>query len=370
VTTGASRAGRFGLLLLSALAVQAPIAARAAGEASPPAGAEPSERAEITVVAGAGCAPRLRDVIADQLADLTSQLLWACRDRLDPEDLFRHPPPPGGNLLRVWIDLRAGAEARLTLERADRFVVRRIALVNGLDELGREQIGQIVRFAALAVRAGEGDTLTRTEARAAVADWPVPPRPLMPAAVRSEVAAPAPRAAVAIAATWSAVAFSREIPLVHELALAAAARPAGSRLAGWLEAGYQLPARYQAVPIGVDLSAAALRVGLAVGPREMRFMSFGISGGIGVQRTWFTPLAAAASVEPAAADAFWSASARLALGIAFRATARLTFGARLTCDFAAADVHYDLRDAGGTAHRVLTPFRVTPGLGLGLSWQL
>ena len=369
MTIGAPRAGRFGLLLLSALAVQAPLAARAAGDAVPPAGAEPSERAEITIVAGAPCAPQLREVIADQLADLTAQLMWACRDRLDPEDLFRQAPP-GGSLLRVWIDLRVGAEARLTLERADRFVVRRVALASGLDELGREQIGQIVRFAVLAVRAGEGDTLTRTEARSAVADWPVPPRAPGPATVRSEVAAPAQRPAVAIAATWSMVALSREIPLIQELALGAAAGPAGSRLAGWLEAGYQLPARYQAEPIGVELSAAALRVGLAVGPRETRFVSFGMSAGLGVQRTWFAPLAAAASVMPATADPFWSASARLAVAIALRVTAHLTVGARLACDFAAADVHYDLRDAGGAAHRVVTPFRLAPGLGLGISWRL
>ena len=153
MTIGAPGAGRFVLLLLPALAVPIPIAARAAESRHPPApGRERSERAEITVVAVAPCAPRLREVIADQLADVTTEVVWTCRDRLDPEDQFRQTLP-GGSALRVWIDLRLGAEARLTLERADRFVVRRIALTNGLDELGREQIGQIVRFAALAVRA-------------------------------------------------------------------------------------------------------------------------------------------------------------------------------------------------------------------------
>jgi hypothetical protein len=264
-----------------------------------------------------------------------------------------------------------GAEARLTLERADRFVVRRIALTNGLDELGREQIGQIVRFAALAVRAGEAETLTRTEARSAVAEWPGPPRAQAETAVRSEAAAlRPPRAAVDIGAIWSVAAFSREIPLVHELALGAAVGPTGAPVSGWLEAGYRLPARYDAQPIGVELSAAALRVGLTVGPRGTRVVSFGVSAGIGVERSSFVPLGAAASVEPAAADAFWSATARLALSIAVRVTAHLTIGARLAGDFVAADVHYDLRDAGGVAHRVLTPFRLAPGLGLGLTWRL
>jgi len=372
VTIGAPRAGKFVLLLLlPALAVATPIAARAAGDPAPTGasgGRERSERAEITIVADAPCAPRLREVIADQLADVTAQLVWTCRDRLDPEDQFR-PTPPGGSALRVWIDLRLGAEARLTLERADRFVVRRIALTDGLDELGREQIGQIVRFAALAVR-GEGETLTRTEARAAVADWPGPPRAQSEAAVRREAPVRAPPPAVDIGAIWSAAAFSREIPVVHELALAAAVRRADSPLSGWLEAGYRLPARYHAEPIGVELSAATLRGGLAVGPRGTRFASVGLSAGIGVERTSFVPLAAAASAEPAPADTFWSANARLALSVVLRVTARLTVGGRLACDLVAADVHYDLRDASGAAHRVLTPFRLQPGLGLGLAWRL
>ena len=105
MTIGALGAGRFVLLLLSALAVQATAGGACRCRCGTAAGAEPSERAEITVVAGAPCAPQLREVIADQLADLTAQLMWACRDRLDPEDLFRQAPP-GGSLLRVWIDLR------------------------------------------------------------------------------------------------------------------------------------------------------------------------------------------------------------------------------------------------------------------------
>jgi hypothetical protein len=364
VTIGASGAGRLVRLLLSALAVAIPIVARAAGDPAP------SERAEITVVAAAPCAPRLREVIADQLADLTADLVWTCRDRLDPEDQFRQQPP-GGRSLRIWIDLRLGAEARLTLERADRFVVRRIAFTNGLDELGREQIGQIVRFAALAVRAGESETLTRTEARSAVAGWPGPARVQGKTAIRSEAATVrTSRPAVDIGTIWSVAAFSREIPLVHELALGAAVGRDDFPVSGWLEAGYRLPARYDAQPIGVELSAAALRVGLTVGPRGTRFVSFGISAGVGMERSSFAPLGAAASVAAAPPDAFWSATARLALFIALRVTARLTVGVRLAGDFVAADVHYDLRDAGGVAHRVLTPFRVAPGAGLGLSWRL
>jgi hypothetical protein len=371
--TGSAR-GRRGsvLLVLAALTPLGSVAAAAAGEParpSPPGRIEPAERAEIIVVAGAPCAPQVRAVIADQLADLTAELVWTCRDRLDPEDLFRHAPP-GASSLRVWIDLRVASEARLTLERADRFVVRRIALSDGLDELGREQIGQIVRFAALAVRAGEGETLTRTEARSAVADWP-PPRG-REIAMRTEAALnAAPRPTLAFGAIASVVALSREIPLVHELALGAeVGAVVGARISGWLEAAYRLPAPYRADPIGVEIGGAALRLGLAAGTRGTRYVAAVINAGIGVERISFAPIGAAASVEPAPADAFWSATARVALTVGFRATDRLTIGARLACDIAAADVHYDLRDAAGAPHRVLTPFRLAPGLGLGVTWRL
>ena len=89
-----------------------------------------------------------------------------------------------------------------------------------------------------------------------------------------------------------------------------------------------------------------------------------------MQRISFTPVGVAPSVEPAGAGTFWSATARLSVGVAVRVTARLTVGARISGELAAADIHYDLRDASGAAHRVMTPFRLEPGLGVGLTWRL
>jgi hypothetical protein len=364
VTIGA-RGGAFaGLVLLAVVLVSTPAAAAAP---------ERSGRAAINIVMDAPCAPALRDVIADQLADLTTEIAWTCRDRFDPEAALR-PAMPGESGLRVWIDLRVATEARLTLgdEGADRFVVRRIPLAHGLDELGREQIGQIVRFATLAVRAGESETLTRTAARAAVADWAAsPPRPQEDTrAVRADAAPRQPRLSVDIGAIWSLQAFAREIPLVHELALAASVGRATSALSAWMEAAYRLPASDRADPIGVELDAAALRLGIAAGQPATRFAAVGIAAGVGLQRISFTPVGVASSVEPAAAGTFWSATARLSVAVAVRVTAHLTVGARISGELAAADIHYDLRDASGAPHRVMTPFRVAPGLGVGLSWRL
>jgi len=336
--------------------------------------AAPIDRVEVTLVAGSPrCPPELREVVAEQLADVTSDVVWVCRERLDPEEAFRSDGA-GTGAIRIAVDVRAGAEARLTLgdTRSDRFVVRRIPLGSGLDEIGREQIGQIVRFATLALRDGSSPTLSRSEARAAVATWPAAPpggagRAALPPAVP---ASRRPGWAVDLGPIWSVSAFSREIPVVQELAVGAVVRAPASHLWGWVEAGYRLPASDDAQPIGVQLSAASMRLGLAAGQARTRALSFSAGAGVGLERARFAPVGAAASVEPAAPDAFWNLGARLIAGAEWRPAARLTIGARLVCDIAAANVHYDLRGSDGSARRVLTAFRVAPGAGVGIAWRL
>jgi hypothetical protein len=364
VSIGPRRGARVAFLLLSAAIARTALSA------------EPIDRVEVTLVAGAPpCPPLLRDVVAEQLADVAPDVVWVCRERIDPEEPFR-ADAAGAGAIRIVIELGAGAETRLTLgdTRSDRFVVRRVPLRNGLDELGREQIGQIVRFATLALRDGSSVTLSRTEARAAVASWSAPPRREAPppAVVRSSPPPPprAPGWAVDLGPIWSVSIFSREIPLVQELALGAALRGPTSHLWTWADAGYRLPASDHAQPIGVELSAASVRLGVAGGQARTRALSLSAGAGIELDRVSFAPIGAAASVDAAPANAFWTGGARLMLGGEWRPTARLTIGARLACDIAAEDVHYDLRGPDGTARRVLTAFRVAPGLGVGVAWRL
>jgi hypothetical protein len=374
VSVGRPRAARVVLLLLSAAAFER--SARADGDLAPAqpgrdadvAAAPRLERVAVSVVPGGPCPSSLHEVVAGQLVDLTSDLVWTCRDRFDPEEMFRSDGPQAG-AVRVLVDLRAGGEVRLTLgdARSDRFVVRRVPLANGLDELGREQIGQILRFAMIALRARDTGTLSRTDARAAVADWSAPSRPVN--ALRAEPAPAAPQFTFDVGAIWSLRALAPEIPTAHELALAAAIGRVASSLAGSVEAGYQLPASHLAEPVGVRLSAASLRLGISVGQSRMRLVSFSAGAGLGVERVSFAPVGAAASVAPAAADAFWTGTARLTIAVALRVTPTVVIGARVACDVAAADVHYDLYDATGAAHRVLTERRVAPSLGLGIAWR-
>jgi len=266
VNARARRAARVALLLPLAVGVVGVVARDAAAETETP---PPIDRVEVTLVASAPpCPPPLRDVVAEQLADLTPDLVWICRERSDPDEALRSDGA-GAGAIRIAIDVRAGTEARLTLgdTRSDRFVIRRVPLRNGLDELGREQIGQIVRFATQALRDGSSATLSRTEARAAIASWSPPPEAIArsPAAAAPVPVPEPPRFAVDVGPTWSVSLFSREIPLVQDVALRLAVRALASHLWSWAEAGYRLPASDHAEPIGVEISAASLRLGVGVG---------------------------------------------------------------------------------------------------------
>ena len=166
MTTGALGVGRHRRLWLASLVVAlvVPSLARAAA-------------LQIAIVADGDCPPALHDRIAEQLADIAERVSWSCLASFDAEDPFR--APAGAPVtLQIWVDVTPGLEARLMLRdlRADRFVVRRIPLPRGLDEIGREEIGQIVRAAALAVLAGPAETMNREQARAEISRWPRPRR--------------------------------------------------------------------------------------------------------------------------------------------------------------------------------------------------
>ncbi len=158
---GLLRPTRLGLAL--ALGI---LAAPAAGRAT---------AVRIAIIADEGCPSALRDRITEQMGGVADQVDLSCLSRFDAEEPFRSPDSASGEL-QIWVDVTPRTEARLTLRdaSADRFVVRRIPLPRGLDEIGREEIGQIVRSAAMAMLANPTETLTSAQARAEISRWEQP----------------------------------------------------------------------------------------------------------------------------------------------------------------------------------------------------
>jgi hypothetical protein len=357
-------------LASSLLALVAPSIARAAA-------------VQIAIVADGPCPQALHDRIAEQLAEVAGRVSWSCLPSFDAEDPFRSSAARP-DALQIWVDVTPRTEARLTLRDplADRFVVRRIPLPRGLDEIAREEIGQIVRSAALAVLAGPAATLTREQARAEISRWAQPAPPTSPpppvtappgpspgpAPGREASRSVAPVQVLKIAPLLSARVFASPIPLVAEVGVSAAVGKQQG-LGIWMDAAYQLPARDRASPVGVELDALAIRAGLLVSLAVSRALVARLGAGAGFTRTSFTPLGDSSAVTTDPAAAFVSLTGRLFAGVDLRAGREMVLGVALFCDAVGADVHYDLRASDGSTQRVLTPLRLQPGAALQIGWS-
>jgi hypothetical protein len=335
----------------------------------------------ITVITDDGCAAQLQAVIAEQLAGLATAVTWRCAGRPDEDEPFQAAAASAGGV-QLWIDVSRAGEARLTVrDHEDRFVVRRLPLASGLDEVGREEIGQIVRSAVLAVLASPSETLTRAEARAAVSSWPAPPAPTRPEKTavqdrgRSGAAAPPRSTPAALAGSRTTLdvgaaaalrAFSGKIPVVGEIGIVASV--GGSwPLSLWAEAAYRIPATELEPTVGVEVRALSLRGGLAVSSRRSGRVGFRAGAGGGIERTSFSPKATGGQVDLAPGGSFLVFTGRALVGIELRAAAHLGVGLTAFCDAETTNVHYDLHAPDGTAHSVLTPFRLQPGITLSVS---
>ena len=349
---------------------------------------------EIAIVAPEKCPADLRERIAQQIAGLTEPVEWSCLPRFDQEDPFQ--PLAAGPRLRFWIDLTPETEARLTLRdgRSDRFLVRRVPLPRGLDEIGREELGQIVRSALLAMGAGTEETLTRAQARAEIARWPRPPAPPLataPAAPPASARTPPPAAASApplktapvdgrqstrpplisldfAGAFGAARAFAPSIPVVAEIGLGGEIVHPGP-FGGWVEAGYQLPARYAATPLGVELSALAFRAGFRASRRLGSAMEGRLGAGGGLTRMSFAPQGTAAVAAVAPPATFWYGTARILAALERRLSTHVVAGVTAFVDVVGSNVHYDVAQPDGTTRRVLVPYRFQPGLALEIGWR-
>ena len=355
---------RLGLIVL---AIGAPAVAHAA-------------EVQIAIVADGNCPAALRDRVAEQVADIADRVSWSCLESFDTEEPFRSPDVQPGTL-QIWVDVTPHTEARLTLRdvHADRFVVRRIPLPRGLDEIGREEIGQIVRSAALAVLAGPAETMNREQARAEISRWKQPattvPSPQAPpkAPLTGEPDRPSPRAAgsthlLQISAMASARGFATSIPLVEEVGVAAAIVRPGT-IGFWIEAAYQLPAQDSASPVGVKLDAVAVRGGLGVSFTLSPILAARLGAGGGFTRTSFTPLGSGGAVTIDPSGEFFTALGRVFAGLDVRIGTSVVGGVAVSCDAVGEDVHYDLHQSDGTTQRVLTPFRLQPGVALQIGWS-
>jgi hypothetical protein len=339
--------------------------ARAAGETGRSASVI---QADIAVAGPEASCSRVRSVVSELLEREGVVVSTSRLDGIRPEAVLAAPTPSARSPIDAWIDVGSTREALLYFRdaSAQRFVLRRLTLENGLDEVAVEEIGQIVKSVVLALAAGDEPALTIAQARAMLQ---APDREA-PKPTPTVASAPTPLVAE-IGVGLIGQLFSPEIPLSPRLDLRLAFlvdhdwRLHGP-LGGWISVGYGETLQYRSTTIGLDLTTVAARAGALCEPWHSARVITRIGIGGGFDLIDFTPQRSSSGVTPAATGRFLTPLGAVVAGVGLKVVGPLSFGAGAEIDFYPADVHYDLQQTDGRM-RLLVPYRVRPGLMLTVS---
>lgn len=364
--------------------------ARAESEA-----AEPGEAASALVVL-VGAAARdaeLRALLLELLGHRGAAVEVTTRERFEPHELLGEATKE--RTVSVFVVPGREGSVGLYFRAPDgaRFLLRSVPLRSGFDEVGREQVGQIIETAVSSLLQSPAG-MTREEARVALelqasnergdqASGGAPP---------DDARAPAPVPPDNVPAPVAPAAAARSITLEGWLAarygasfdggdLGVAQGPGVELGVGFLFRGVRVRMRgvgqrdfsRQLRASGVEADLGSWRLGMAadvggaVASQQWLFASLGV----GRVRTEVTPRAAAGSaVVPAAAFESTAPVAHVELRYELgRSLLRVAIGAG--ADLGLVETHYDVaRD--GRRERVATPWLVRPtasfALGLVPQW--
>lgn len=402
--------------LAFALAAAAVLAIVVAARARVAAAAEGGRSAVIVLLGSAGDSPELVAVLTELLQRQDVGVRFERQDKLDTIELLAGK---SDRAVRTFVELRGAREAALYFRgpKARRYMLRRLELREGLDEVGRELIAHVVASSVDSLlRSSEG--MTRSEMRAALArDRAAPARaapPPAPAAPPSSRPADSvPPAAQAQARPASSVGSppsdAKLAPSASPaITIAAASRDPDRRAGrwnGWVGARYtyawggpdvgaghgpgieiglqrqgatRLGARLSAerwftgavpttyVDTGLQISPVCLLLDVGLPLAPTRSLAVGVGGGADITRVTpgmvYDPAVAATAphwnVAPIARGEL-----RYEMG---GPTWRLA--AVLLADVSLYDTHYDVV-RGGMTERAATPWRVRPGGAVILGWQ-
>jgi hypothetical protein len=405
-----------------ALGTAAALAAVAAAGERGARAAEGGRSAVVVLLGAARDSPELAAVLTELLQRQDIDARFERQEKLDTGELLSGK---SDRTVRIFIELRGPNEAALYFRspRARRYLLRRLELRDGLDEVGRELIAQVVASSVDSLlRSSEG--MTRSEMRAALArDRAAPSAPTrgpsknQPPNSRSAEApppaTPAPPPAAAPAPPARPPGSPPSDPKLASPAppattIAATSRPpvrGGGRWSAWVGARYAyswggpdlgaghgpgieigiqrqgvtrwgarvsaerwfseaVPTTY--VDTNLQISPVCLLLDAGLPLSATRSLSVGVGGGLDVARvtpgTVYDPAVTATAPQWNLAP-IARGELRYEMG---GATWRLA--AVLLADVLIYDTHYDV-DRGATTERAATPWRVRPGGAVILAWR-
>jgi hypothetical protein len=347
--------------------------ARAQG-AVEPVEAPPERRVEIVVVGTEPDFDAVRATLGPNAFD-GATVLFSRATRLDTTELLERRSGASELGVRAWVDLsdRKSASLYFADRSGERFLVRAVALPEGMSPLGREALGQVLELSvrALLEDARVGMSRAETSELLHVRD-PAPEKPAPPADVRSE-RTPEPqrtsRSSLGAEVFYGARIYSSEATFVHGpgLGLAWITDAEGARGLLWVTGKYDLPAELSTPEVNVEWSS--VRVEGGVGYAVPAFGSNLFAGGrlgVGADFTSFTPRAGGTADEVTLEPAGVSTTPVVTLafeGIA--AFERAGASLRLFASFYPVRVHYDIA-VGDERREVLAPYWIRPGIELSL----
>jgi hypothetical protein len=349
----------FALTVLAAATMIAALNGRARAAAD--------ERSAVIVLVGSAAdSPELNAVLDELLQRRDVGVRFLREPKLETSELLS---TEGDRAVWIFVDLSDTHQAALYFRgpHAQRYLLRRLDLHDGLDEVGRELIAQVVESSVDSLlRSAEG--MTRAEMSAALA----------------RDRAPAPAIAAGVSSLpdhqgrrWSAWVASRytyewdgpdlgaghgpglELGFERDGAVRSGARISASR---WFT--QQVPTTNVDTQLQSSQICLLLDIGRSLSARHG--VSLGVGGGVELTRVMpgriYDP-----SVAATAAQSHLAPIARGELryevgGAAWR------LAAVLVADVALDDTHYDV-DRAGTVERAATPWRFRPGGAVVLGWR-
>jgi hypothetical protein len=334
---------------------------------------EPDESAnsvEVVVVGDPDQLDEIRGAVAPHdFGDASAS--WRVEEKFDRRTLL--DAGAGKASVRAFILLSPDRADLYFSDRAgERFLVREVRLATGLDAVGREAVSQVLALSVVALLEDHRAGISRSEAERLL----VPPRSEAepePAAGRSLVMKtrlPARTEAVSAGVFYGVKAFGGGVPLVHGPGVVLAFEISGehTRTAVWASAQYELPQSYRAADVGVKWSTTLFRGGVQwLTALPGTNLLAGARLGLGADLVDFSPRQGAAAsgfvltAARQATVAVFTPAVKLALPLGERWTATT----ELFADCHPSDVAFGL-ERDGAPERVLSPWRVRPGLTLGL----
>lgn len=326
-------------------------------------------RAHVTLIGPAPARASVHDVIAELLQRQGIVVSWATQQSFQPQALFTVPAQGDPVGIAVWIDLAAPTETRLYFRDAgcEWFVIRSLSIPaqRGFDEMAKEEVGHVVASAVVALGAGSGKALTRSEAESALQ----PEQKPNPVAPTNVVSAPGARLALSAFATLQAFSHSQlaseSLGLAFEIGRGPRWGPGVRPLGAWLDLGYQVPATYEEATFGVDLRPLSLRAGLLWNIEQLAWVRFVAGLGGGVDVVTYQPHGDSRVFNASPEGRFLVPAAAVWSGLDLRLREHIALTLRALADVALVRVHYDVGNGGGQSTRVLVPYGIRPGISLG-----